>query len=95
VRATLYLGAALSWPALAQAAQLQPPVVACLTLRDAQTYQSTVKTQPEFANDLLARAACYQLAELADARPLGRPTQGFQKYQLLSGHGVWLPVDAR
>lgn len=78
---------------VAQAAVTLPVgTVACLTLKAAQDYAALQTAYPEFANDLLARAACYVVKDPAEAVMQGRPEQGFQAYKLLSGHKVWLPV---
>ena len=66
--------------------------VACLTWQAAQDYATLQTTAPDFAKDLLARAACYVVKDPAEAVAQGRPEQGFQAYKLLSGHKVWLPV---
>lgn len=79
-------------PALWAANALVPGQVACLSLQNAKNYAKYVKIAPDFAADLLARAACYEVIEPAEAVAQGRPEEDFQAYRLLSGHQVWLPV---
>lgn len=69
--------------------------VACLNLKNAKAYAEQVVTAPQFAADLLARAACYEVKDAVPAVKSGVPSQGFQAYTLLSGHTVWLPVVAK
>jgi hypothetical protein len=66
--------------------------VACLSLKDAKGYADYVRSAPQFAADLLARAACYEVKDAVPAVKQGRVEQEFQAYTLLSGHKVWLPA---
>jgi len=90
---TLIISAGAS---MGYAAPMAPTVasgtIACLSLKNAKNYAAWHTEAPAFAQDLLDRAACYVLNEPATAPPQGRPEQGFQAYQLLSGHKVWVPI---
>jgi hypothetical protein len=77
--------------AMAQS-QISAGGVACLSLKQAKAYATQQVAAPEFAADLIARADCYAVREPADAIIKGKPIDGYQAYQLLSGHTVWLPV---
>ena len=87
--------AALMLAAPVLAASVTVPVtlpagaVACIGLRDAQNYAAYSKSAPKFAEELLARAACYINKE--DIPAVTRTVSGdYSQIQLLSGHRVWL-----
>ncbi len=90
-RALILLSLVLSPVAFAQPGLVKGQV-ACLSLKDARNYATFTTQAPQFARDLLARAACYEVKEPTDALPQGPQQQGFQAYALLSGHKVWVPV---
>jgi hypothetical protein len=85
--------ALLAAPTVWAANSLVPGQVACLSLENAKNYAKYVQSAPDFAEDLLARAACYQVQEPDEAVAQGRPEGAFQAYRLLSGHQIWLPVQ--
>lgn len=68
-------------------------VVACVNYREARNYTSYSANAPEFAEDLINRAACFKNKE-----PMPAVTKavvsGYTQLQLLSGHRVWLPSKA-
>ncbi|MBI1308550.1 MAG: hypothetical protein GC129_01650 [Proteobacteria bacterium] len=80
-------------PTVGDAVTLQPGTVACISLRDAVNYASYSKEAPQFAADLLDRAACFMPKDPMPAVLQGTE-KNFNKIKLLSGHSVWLPVSA-
>ena len=71
----------------------KPAAIACASLKAAKTYAETRAANPAFAQDLLDRAACFQISAETSYRPLAKPEQGFQSIQLLRGHKVWVPAE--
>lgn len=66
--------------------------VACTSLRQSQAYARFQHENEAFAADLLARANCFVPEAGTQMLTVGKPQKGFQQYQLLSGHTVWLPA---
>jgi hypothetical protein len=83
-------------PAHAAASEsVSPPhVVACTSLRQSQAYARAFSENPAFAADLIARATCFVPQAISQMLSVGKPQKGYQQFQLLSGHTVWLPVQA-
>ena len=74
------------------AATLPVGSVACITQKDAQAYVKYEKAAPNFAKDLLARAACYVNNDEAEVVATGK-SGAFEQYKLLSGHKIWVAKD--
>lgn len=68
--------------------------VACTSLRQSQAYARAQRDNPAFAGDLLARATCFVPEPNTQMLSVGKPQKGYQQFQLLSGHTVWLPTQA-
>lgn len=73
-----------------EATHLPAGQVACLSLKDAQNFADYSKNSPNFAADLLDRAACFKAKENMEAVLLSQE-KGFTRIKLLSGHTVWFP----
>jgi hypothetical protein len=67
--------------------------VACTSLRQSQAYARAQRDNPAFAADLLARATCFVPEANTQMLSVGKPQKGYQQFQLLSGHTVWLPTQ--
>lgn len=65
-------------------------VVACLSLKDAKNYALYSKQAPDFAKDLLNRAACFQAEQNREAVFISQ-SAGYTKMKLITGHTVWVP----
>ena len=88
------IGVAMAQPQVQAAplgVALPSQVVACTSLRQSQAYARALRDNPAFAADLLARATCFVPEANTQMLSLGKPQKGFQQFQLLSGHTVWLP----
>lgn len=67
--------------------------VACTSLRQSQAYTRAQRENSAFAADLLARATCFVPEANTQMLSVGKPQKGYQQFQLLSGHTVWLPTQ--
>lgn len=85
----LVLASVVSSPVLAD--NLPSNTVGCISLKDAIKYAEFTKTAPDFAADMIDRATCYLNKEEVEAVKLNQ-SKGYTRYQLLSGHKVWVPT---
>lgn len=81
------------WAGVAHAAPVVPAgTVLCQSLTHARQYQSYVKDAPDFAKDLLDRAACYISQGTEEMIPTAEKAKGFKQFKLISGQKVWAPA---
>lgn len=94
MRATLLstLVMASGFTAVALADTLPVNVVGCISRKDAAKYAEFAKIAPDFAADMLDRATCYLNKEPAEAVKTGQDN-GYTRYQLVTGHKVWMPTQ--
>lgn len=92
MRATLLSTLLLSsgFAAVAMAETLPVNVVGCISRKDAAKYADYAKVAPDFAADMIDRATCYLNKEPMKAVKISQDKQ-FTRYQVLSGHKVWMP----
>jgi hypothetical protein len=64
--------------------------VICISLKHARDYVLYSAEAPDFAKDLIDRAACSRLDKPTEAIVDGKSEQGFKPYRLRSGHLVWV-----
>lgn len=81
----------LALPVLAQGGEVAVPAgqVACINLKYAKDYAGYAVNAPEFAADLIDRAACFAVKEPMTGVQLSL-AEGFSKVKLLSGHTIWV-----
>jgi hypothetical protein len=94
-KAVLGVAAVLAAGAVQAEAPLKPAVlpakvVACNSLKNAETYAQYTKIAPLFAKDMLDRANCFEAKERMEAVQTG-VAKGFTSLKLLTGHVVWVP----
>lgn len=83
----------LALPVLAQGEEVTVPPgqAACISLKYAKDYAGYSVKAPEFAADLIDRAACFQVKEPTTGVALSS-AEGFDKVKLITGHTIWVPA---
>lgn len=86
----------LASPVLAQGEEVTVPPgqVACINLKYAKDYASYAANAPQFAADLIDRAACFKVEDNMTA-VLQTSSEGFDKVKLITGHTIWVPSVAK